>query len=126
MSRIIRLSLILLAFWVTGGQWMMLQSVAWVNMVRDYSQETSLTKALSQTFDGQHPCELCRFIQSTKTSEDNHSKTATTAPIKASLLFFIVFAALTITLIRVGKIYFVSSIWSNRGQVPLYQPPELV
>jgi hypothetical protein len=40
-----------------------LQSAAWVRMVVKYCQTTSLSQALAMTFDGKHPCRLCRFIQ---------------------------------------------------------------
>src|SRR5579859_4246529 len=70
----LRFFLLLLAFWVTGGQWLMLQSVAWVNMARTYSQETTWSKALTQTFDGNHPCRLCRFIQKEKAAESTPAK----------------------------------------------------
>ena len=48
----------------------MLQSVAWARMLRDYSQQPggNLRTAVVQTFDGQHPCELCRDIQRVKRS----------------------------------------------------------
>lgn len=72
MSKVWKTSLLLaLAFWVAGGQWLLLQSVAWVNMVRDYSQNQTLCQALTKTFDGNHPCPLCRFIQKEKTAQSS-------------------------------------------------------
>ncbi len=72
--RTTRFLLLFLAFWIMGGQWLMLQSVAWVNMVRDYSQNQSLSQALKKTFDGNHPCPLCRYIQKEKAAQ-NSAKT---------------------------------------------------
>ena len=46
-----------------GGHWMALQSVAWVRMISQYSRQGSLASALCKTFDGRHPCDLCRSIQ---------------------------------------------------------------
>jgi hypothetical protein len=46
-----------------GGHWMALQSVAWGKMIVDFSRHDSLTEALRKTFDGQHPCSLCRQVQ---------------------------------------------------------------
>jgi hypothetical protein len=63
--------LLILVFWVTGGQWLLLQSVAWVHMVRDFSQSQTLCQALSKTFDGNHPCPLCRFIQKEKSAQSS-------------------------------------------------------
>jgi len=49
-----------------GLHWAFFQSVAWVGMVISYSQQAPLTKALSQTFDGKHPCSLCQKIAEAK------------------------------------------------------------
>jgi hypothetical protein len=40
-----------------------LQSAAWIGMMITYSQEAPLTEALSKTFDGKHPCSLCKRIE---------------------------------------------------------------
>ena len=38
-------------------------------MVINYSQNTTLTEALAKTFDGKHPCALCKEIAKGKQSE---------------------------------------------------------
>lgn len=52
-----------------GAHWTFLQSVAWVGMMVNYSQNATLGEAFSKTFDGQHPCKLCKFVQAGKASE---------------------------------------------------------
>jgi len=52
-----------------GGHWTILQSVAWVTMVASYSQTDPLKAALVKTFDGEHPCSICKFVASGKKSE---------------------------------------------------------
>ena len=52
-----------------GLHWELLQSVAWVGMIVDYSQNAPLTEALAKTFDGNHPCRLCQEIAKGKRSE---------------------------------------------------------
>jgi hypothetical protein len=52
-----------------GLHWALLQSVAWVSMVVTYSQDAPITEALAKTFDGQHPCKLCKGIAAGKKSE---------------------------------------------------------
>jgi len=53
-----------------GAHWSFLQSVAWVGMAISYSQESSsLTEALTKTFDGKHPCKLCNLVAEGKKSE---------------------------------------------------------
>ena len=46
----------------TGGHWMVLQSVAWSAMLVQYSRNANLVSAVEQTFDGKHPCPLCKKI----------------------------------------------------------------
>ncbi len=67
-------------FSIAGGHWAVLQSVAWVEMLHDYTQRSgSVAVAVEQTFDGQHPCELCQQIQVAKAGEH---KEAPAAPAK--------------------------------------------
>lgn len=52
-----------------GLHWVLLQSVAWVGMVVSYAQSAPLGEALSKTFDGQHPCKICKVVKEGKKSE---------------------------------------------------------
>lgn len=52
-----------------GLQWALLQSLAWTGMILSYSRNTSLTEAVSRTFDGHHPCPLCKAIQQARAEE---------------------------------------------------------
>jgi hypothetical protein len=52
-----------------GLHWALFQSLAWVGMVVTYSQQASVTEALAKTFDGKHPCALCKEISKGKQSE---------------------------------------------------------
>jgi hypothetical protein len=54
---------------VTGGHWAVLQSVAWVGMTIQYSRSENLTAALQKTFDGQHPCKLCKAVKEGREAE---------------------------------------------------------
>lgn len=49
--------------------WALFQSVAWLGMVVSYSQDAPLKEALVKTFDGRHPCALCKQIAKGKQSE---------------------------------------------------------
>ncbi len=65
---------VLALFSIAGGHWAVLQTVAWAEMLHDYSQRTgSVAAAVEQTFDGQHPCALCREIQAAKSGEHKQS-----------------------------------------------------
>src|SRR5215831_946433 len=52
-----------------GLHWAFLQAVAWKGMVISYSQDRPVTEAVSDTFDGQHPCKLCKHIAREKQAE---------------------------------------------------------
>jgi hypothetical protein len=63
-------ALLIVAFLAaTGGHWAVLQTVAWTNMLADNLQTTSLSNALTKTFDGKHPCTMCKEISAGKKSE---------------------------------------------------------
>ena len=57
-------------FLVAGGHWAMLQGVAWATMVRDFSKTGSLTEAVGKTFDGKHPCAMCKKLTNARASEE--------------------------------------------------------
>jgi hypothetical protein len=52
-----------------GLQWLALQSIAWTTMIIDYSKRAPLCQAITQTFDGAHPCSLCHAVNAGKNSE---------------------------------------------------------
>ncbi len=53
-----------------GAQYVVMQSAAWLGMAVSYTlSEGSLSKGLSQTFDGEHPCSRCKVIQKEQESE---------------------------------------------------------
>jgi hypothetical protein len=54
-----------------GGQWYALQCVAWVKMLHDYSQMVPFTQAVSMTFSGQYPCEICKALAEKKQAEND-------------------------------------------------------
>jgi len=52
-----------------GLHWSLLQSVAWTTMLLGNLQSLSITEAVTRTFDGKHPCSLCKAIAEGKKSE---------------------------------------------------------
>jgi len=52
-----------------GFHWALLQTVAWTGMIIKYSHDGSFTEAVSKTFDGKHPCCLCKMIQQGRGAE---------------------------------------------------------
>ena len=57
-----------------------LQSVAWLSMTVSYSQQVPVSTAVSWTFDGQHPCQICRLAK--KAASDEHKDQAAPLSVK--------------------------------------------
>ena len=69
--RRLTLFVVLVAFTFScGGQWPVLQGVAWANMIREYSEMVPLSQAVQMTFSGQYPCPLCKAIAEKKQEEN--------------------------------------------------------
>ncbi len=52
-----------------GGHWGVLQVVAWSKMIADYSAQDGLIQGAAKTFDGEHPCRMCKAIAEGKKQE---------------------------------------------------------
>src|SRR5271157_4336707 len=52
-----------------GLHWCFLQSFAWTTMLVDNLTTSSFSLALQRTFDGKHPCALCKTIAQGRKSE---------------------------------------------------------
>jgi hypothetical protein len=57
----------------TGGHWFALQSIAWVTMTVNFAQTDPLDVALKKTFDGQHPCRICKTVEQGRKSEQKQA-----------------------------------------------------
>ncbi len=80
--------LILALLGATGGHWTLLQSVAWTTMVVEHARTAPLTVALAKTFDGKHPCQLCKKIEKGRETEQRPDL----PPLTVKLEFFYVSA----------------------------------
>jgi len=52
-----------------GAHWTVLQSAAWIGMLASNLSTTSIREAWSKTFDGKHPCKLCKVVHAGKSAE---------------------------------------------------------
>ena len=68
-NRLGHVLLIVALLCATGSHWFMLQSVAWATMLAENARTDSFQTALEKTFDGRHPCPLCRQIAQGRQSE---------------------------------------------------------
>ena len=71
MRRLTHLVVLAAFIFSCGGQWYALQGVAWIKMLHDYAQVVPFTEAVSMTFSGQYPCEICKAIAEKKQSEND-------------------------------------------------------
>jgi hypothetical protein len=53
----------------TGTHWLVLQSIAWTTMLANNLATAPLVQAVGKTFDGKHPCHLCKQISRGKQTE---------------------------------------------------------
>ena len=60
---------VLMLVLTTGLHWVALQSVAWGTMLAGHLRGESVTVAVAHTFDGRHPCCLCKAIAAAKKSQ---------------------------------------------------------
>lgn len=61
--------MLIAALVATDAHWGILQSVAWTTMLVNHLHTGSLRQAVSATFDGKHPCCLCKAVAAAKKSE---------------------------------------------------------
>ncbi|MES2660653.1 MAG: hypothetical protein V4689_18655 [Verrucomicrobiota bacterium] len=53
-----------------GGHLALLQTIAWGNMLVDFSSQDSFARAVEKTFDGEHPCAMCKVVKKSKSEEE--------------------------------------------------------
>jgi hypothetical protein len=55
-----------------GGHWGVMQLVAWSKMIVDYSAQDGIVEGAKKTFDGEHPCCMCKAIAEGKKQESRN------------------------------------------------------
>ena len=68
-KRVAKFAVILAVALSVGLHWALLQTFAWSGMVYHYAQQTTLREAVSKTFDGKHPCRLCKLVRAGQQAE---------------------------------------------------------
>src|SRR5467141_4067274 len=105
-----------------GFHWTLLQSIAWVGMVVNYSQSNSIKVALRKTFDGQHPCQVCHTVASGKKSE---RKEQTQAPAKKLELFLVTTPRFVFTPDKIALVAWQPGLNARLSDSPPKPPPRL-
>ena len=110
-------AVVILALCVSiDGHWIALQSVAWGAMIVEYSQQVSLAKAVGQTFDGDHPCNLCKGITAAQHSQKKSDAQPVT--VKPDLIC----ATRTIALLPRGTDFFFAAMEMSASELA-HSPP---
>jgi hypothetical protein len=68
-ARLGKICLVLALVAMLGAHWALLQTIAWTTMFADNLQSNSFQVAAEKTFDGKHPCCLCKAIAAGKQME---------------------------------------------------------
>ena len=73
-----------------------LQMTAWARMLISYSRDNTVATALEMTFDGEHPCPMCKKIQqaAARAEDSAQLRAAPTGPAHESGYPLIAFARL--------------------------------
>ena len=61
---------------VSGLHWFAVQTVAWAGMLATRSSEVGFVDAARTTFDGAHPCALCRTVDQKRSDDQDGRKIA--------------------------------------------------
>ena len=107
----------------TGTHWVVLQSVAWTSMLARSLQTTSFETAITVTFDGKHPCSLCKAIAAAKKTEKKSEFIVTLKKLD------FISAGSAITFQRPHTFTLVPEflvVWDAVGQEPSVPPPRAV
>ena len=115
--------MVLLLSFSIGVQWPLLQSLAWLNMLVTFSASEGVAQAIVKTFDGKHPCKLCKLVREGKEAE---KKNDAPNPIQKKLDPMLTGT----TEIRLRPLPFPGHIqwharFSNRTEAPPGEPPDL-
>jgi hypothetical protein len=72
-------------FLLMPGPAVLVQQAAWVNMLVTYTQKGGLKRGVIETFDGQHPCELCKAAESIREQRDDTEEPAAPQEVRPNL-----------------------------------------
>jgi len=103
-----------------GLHWTALQSAAWAGMVVKHCRSGTFAEALVKTFDGKHPCALCKVVRASKGAEKKADVSTPAAKLdfhfQTVLLKIHPPAAATLSGGQSGSL-------SSRGETPPTPPP---
>jgi|SRR3954471_8296103 hypothetical protein len=105
-----------------SGHWAVLQSVAWTTMLFENMQDSPVIVALQKTFDGKHPCRICKVVAEGKKSEQRQEAQAPGLKIELICEVQSVPMPLAPSLDHAREL---TCFFSSRTEPPLLLPPRL-
>jgi len=115
-----RLATIIALCCAIGLHWIALQSLAWTTMIIDYSKRVPLRQAITQTFDGAHPCSLCHAVNTGKNSD---KKSDLQSPAPKIDMIYVAYAIRLIPPFKLFQYALDNFSFSDIRQSPLVPPP---
>ena len=99
-----------------------MQSMAWAGMAIRFSQEAPLAEALRKTFDGEHPCKVCKLVKEGRQAEQQQTllKVETKLELCLAAAMSLPQAPAQVRVPPAGSILF-----QLRSEPPLTPPPRL-
>jgi hypothetical protein len=123
MKRSVQYAAAVLLSCTLGLHWVVLQSVAWTAMLIERTRDASFAVAVQTTFDGQHPCKLCKVVEAGKSAEKAPSASLKLPGLEVSSLTDSVVSVLPqqVELSPTRP----DLPWVSRSECPLLPPPRL-
>ena len=121
MSRRLRCLAVVLLSLSLGCHWALMQGVAWVTMFADHVRTEPVPVALTKTFDGEHPCEICKVVQAGRAAEKQDAaqlKLEKLEPVPLASPYVLDFPEAAPVLAPPT-----AKIWQDRTAVPPVPPP---
>lgn len=115
---------LLAIFLSAGGQWAVLQSIAYTRMLIEFAHQDPLGTAVKKAFDGQHSCSLCPKIRDGYNKQRETPQTVTGERVpefvgqSSGILLFSLSQGLDIPFVR--------SSYTNFSTAPPKPPPRVV
>jgi|SRR6185312_1600950 len=107
----------------SGAHWLLVQGAAWAGMLAARSGRASVSQAVTTTFDGAHPCRVCRLVE-----RGAASGSAPRAVVSSSAVDFAFLGALSVTpeLVAFGFETSPAPAYASRAPAPLSPPPDVL
>ncbi len=119
-----------LALRLLGGDFAVLQIVAWTGMIVTRTAETGVAAAVESTFDGEHPCPLCKALDSAKSQEQKDTPLPDGLVVKLKLKDvqrtedLVIPCPVAGVLQIMGSVAYLAAMPYDRSDAPAVPPPE--